>query len=274
MNTFTKILFFLSLLIITGSCSKDKENDNGSNSKQLITTKKASVLSHGAILVDVILESSPSAVSERGICFSTSEKPTINDRFVRDRKSGLGAYSIKAQLLTPETTYYLRAYAINEKGVFYGNEVEATTEKVPEKDVWWIGEHAFGTGTSIIDGLRWQSKENLFYVNSGDGSSLFIKFNTKPTQSGTYKLIKLEVNSDDELEGDLEEDECSILVSKISMDNPDDIIFFSYNQDFHHHAQVSVNEKGKASIKINSAVISNINDTRQEAVFSVDISEK
>ena len=68
-------------------------------------------------------------VTVRGICWSTSQNPTISDSHATSG-SGMGSFTVNMTGLTPNTTYYVRAYAINEAGTVYGEEVSFTTETV------------------------------------------------------------------------------------------------------------------------------------------------
>ena len=64
--------------------------------------------------------------TEMGVCYSTDPNPTINGTktsFI----GGLGAYWTKLENLQEGITYYIRAYAINEYGVGYGEEIAVTT---------------------------------------------------------------------------------------------------------------------------------------------------
>ena len=65
-------------------------------------------------------------VMARGVCWSTNQNPTINDNKTNDG-NGLGTYISNLSNLTDNTTYYVRAYATNEKGTAYGNERSFTT---------------------------------------------------------------------------------------------------------------------------------------------------
>ena len=62
----------------------------------------------------------------RGICWSTSQNPTIEDNKTTNG-SGLGSFTSNLSNLASQTTYYVRAYATNEVGTSYGNEVSFTT---------------------------------------------------------------------------------------------------------------------------------------------------
>ena len=58
-------------------------------------------------------------VTERGICWSTNENPTLSDSHVASG-TGTGAFSAMMDNLEANTTYHVCAYAINEKGTAYG----------------------------------------------------------------------------------------------------------------------------------------------------------
>jgi len=65
-------------------------------------------------------------VTERGICWSTNHTPTLNDSHAVGG-TGTGAFTVEMTGLTTNTTYYVRAYAVNSAGMTYGEEVSFTT---------------------------------------------------------------------------------------------------------------------------------------------------
>lgn len=71
-------------------------------------------------------EGTGETLTTRGVCYSTSPLPTIEDAHVQAAEAGKGTFSVSIYGLTPSTKYYLRAYAINQGGVYYG-EVESIT---------------------------------------------------------------------------------------------------------------------------------------------------
>lgn len=75
-----------------------------------------------------VLGGSGSYVIERGICWGTNPLPTIADNHLGDAEAGEGYYSGFVNRLTPRTTYYFRAYAINEDGVGYSEQREIFTD--------------------------------------------------------------------------------------------------------------------------------------------------
>jgi hypothetical protein len=66
-------------------------------------------------------------VVDRGVCLSLSANPTIQDIRIQIGQ-GEGDYGIVITKLKPFTTYFIRAYAINEIGISYGNELSFKTQ--------------------------------------------------------------------------------------------------------------------------------------------------
>jgi uncharacterized protein (TIGR02145 family) len=67
------------------------------------------------------------AITERGVCYNTSGSPTINTNKISSG-SGSGTYTSKLTGLTPNTNYYVRAYAIDSYGnCVYGAVKSFTT---------------------------------------------------------------------------------------------------------------------------------------------------
>ena len=67
-----------------------------------------------------------SPVTERGVCWNTTGEPTINDMH-QSNGTGVGEYTVEMTGLSGNTTYYVRAYAINSLGVGYDGVVTFTT---------------------------------------------------------------------------------------------------------------------------------------------------
>ncbi len=67
-----------------------------------------------------------SEVTARGVCWSTTQNPTIADSHTSDG-TGTGVFVSNLSGLTPNTQYFVRAYATNSVGTAYGDEVTFTT---------------------------------------------------------------------------------------------------------------------------------------------------
>jgi hypothetical protein len=66
-----------------------------------------------------------SPVTARGICWSSSPSPVISDEHTTDG-AGTGNFTSIMTGLSPNTPYYVRAYATNASGTGYGNQVSFT----------------------------------------------------------------------------------------------------------------------------------------------------
>jgi hypothetical protein len=96
----------------------------------VITQDVGQITTRSAQANGQVSEEGNTSVTERGFCFGQNRNPTVNDRKV-DVGSGLGGFSYNFSGLSEGTTYYVRAYAINKKGIFYGEERSFTTAVTP-----------------------------------------------------------------------------------------------------------------------------------------------
>ena len=90
------------------------------------TSNDMSIEAFTATLGGDVLHDGDSDITARGICWSTSENPTIADSKTTEAGT-TGAFTSELTELTAETTYYARAYATNGIGTGYGEQVSFTT---------------------------------------------------------------------------------------------------------------------------------------------------
>lgn len=100
------------------------------NYAALTTSAASSVTLTTALCGGSVSDGGGATVSERGICYGDSRNPTTSSAKIA-AGSGLGDFSVTLSGLTPNSTYYVRAYAINLIGTEYGNEVSFTTASLP-----------------------------------------------------------------------------------------------------------------------------------------------
>lgn len=73
-----------------------------------------------------IISDGGNAITDRGICWSTSTTPTLLDNSISEG-NGSDIYILNITGLNSSTTYYVRSYATNSQGTGYGNEYSFTT---------------------------------------------------------------------------------------------------------------------------------------------------
>ncbi|MEM4248491.1 MAG: hypothetical protein QXH80_04415 [Candidatus Nanoarchaeia archaeon] len=98
-------------------------------------------------------------VIARGVCWSTSENPTIDDQKTEDGQ-GIGTFESIISNLTPGTTYYVRAYATNSVGTAYGEQRSFATLATLE-----IAIEGNGT-TDPVPGIYKQAINETYKLNA------------------------------------------------------------------------------------------------------------
>jgi uncharacterized protein (TIGR02145 family) len=150
----------------------------------LTTNAIQSVTSSTAVSGGNISSDGGAAITERGICWSTSPNPTVALNTKTVDGAGSGSFSSNLTGLSPITTYYLRAYAINQVGTAYGNEISFSSTL--GGNVTDIEGNTYET--IIIGNQEWMA-ENLRVTKYKDGSSIFHTPNGNQwngTTSGEY----------------------------------------------------------------------------------------
>jgi hypothetical protein len=120
-------LFSGSQYVIVPGLSSANANAVVSGSPNVTTSVVTSVTTISASLGGEVLSAGATPVTARGICYGTSASPTVSNNTVASG-SGTGVFTTSLPGLSPATTYYARAYAVNASGTSYGNQVTFRTE--------------------------------------------------------------------------------------------------------------------------------------------------
>ena len=124
-----KKLLLLSALLIF-ACSSDSEGNPCIYEPTLETNEVTDITETSATLNGVISIVSENCDvpnnTEQGFVYSTEIQPTLEDTQVNVNGTNM---STTIDGLTPNTTYYVRAFLTNSLGEFYGNEIEFTTNE-------------------------------------------------------------------------------------------------------------------------------------------------
>ena len=100
-----------------------------------------------------VITQSDQSITSRGVCWSTSANPTINDN---KTVAGPGSNPLVVPItgLSPGTKYYVRAYAQGAQGIFYGAELNFITKSFPKvttKEINNAGTFILTSGGEITD---------------------------------------------------------------------------------------------------------------------------
>lgn len=168
----------------------------------LTTSAVVSITGESAICGGNITDNGGEAVLARGVCWSTTVDPDINDNKTSDG-TGIGSFSSQMTGLAANTTYYVRAFATNVAGTSYGNELSFTTTiGVPNVTTQEISNIALTTatgggnvtyeGTSPVTakGICWGTSENPTIDNNlttdGTGEGFYTSAITQLSANTTY----------------------------------------------------------------------------------------
>jgi hypothetical protein len=92
----------------------------------LYTLQPSNITDSSATCGGNITSDGGTSIVARGICWSTSNNPDLTDDYTNEGM-GTGTFTSNMKGLCSSTKYYVRAYAINNFGTSYGNELNFTT---------------------------------------------------------------------------------------------------------------------------------------------------
>ncbi len=180
----------------------------------ITTTSVTSITLNSATSGGNITSDGGSPVTARGVCWSTSQNPTISN-LKTINGSGTGAFISSITGLTPGTKYFVRAYATNSAGTKYGENIEFTTyENITIPSVTTVlypmsitsttatsgGDVTSDGGASVTArGVCWNTFMYPTIENSktvdGSGTGSYMSFLTGLLPNTTYFIRAYAINS-------------------------------------------------------------------------------
>ena len=98
-----------------------------STSSFVVTDIPANITATSAVVGGTVTIAEGNHIFARGVCWGTEPNPDIDGYHTTDA-TVIGSLTDTLTELTPNTTYYVRAYMVNEYGLAYGDAVSFTTE--------------------------------------------------------------------------------------------------------------------------------------------------
>ena len=153
----TLLYFGLSLF---PACSEDKTNEEPGKGDQqagvpeIETVEVSDVFVNSASAGAKLISVGGSSILERGVCWAKHSTPATDDFTAKPAVvDASGEFSIQMEGLEQGTEYYVRAFATNDSGTGYGNEVSFTT----------VSPEVFLDSTSFDTMESFQQHWNMFY---------------------------------------------------------------------------------------------------------------
>ena len=175
----------------------------------LESTEPVVLSTTSAIIGGNIITSGGLEITERGVYWGTEMKPELTGYQVQ-LGTGIGLFTYLLEDLTPSTTYYFIAYASNNEGTSFGEELSFCTRLLPTVitlDVAGIsnstalvgGEVLCNGGEPVIDrGIYWGNLPDPLItglqVPIGQGVGVFTHTLTELLSGGTYYTQAYAIN--------------------------------------------------------------------------------
>ena len=124
------------------------------------TAGAANITAYSAITGGNVTFEGGASVTARGVCWDTLSNPGIGGNHTYDG-SGAGVFASSLTALTANKNYYVRAYATNDVGTSYGNELEFTTPQPPSCPLSLTINHTTGIVSPVNKTVTYNVVTNL-----------------------------------------------------------------------------------------------------------------
>ena len=131
-------------------------------SAPMVTTDSVSIYN---VCTGTVSADGGAPVTQRGFCYARHPAPTVNDS-VALVEGTTGSFTATLRGLTMDLPYYVRAFATNEKGTSYGNEIEF----MPGCDLTPVVDFDGNVYNVVQIGSQCWMKENLRTTHYADGT--------------------------------------------------------------------------------------------------------
>lgn len=117
----------------------------------LVADSVGSITTSTASFFGTITDKGGGTITDRGVYWGKTANPTENKTTANIYRSN-GQFTVDLKSLEPNTTYYIRGYAINSKGTAYTPDVQFNTTGVPVAEMFTDTLFAPGATTLFVAG--------------------------------------------------------------------------------------------------------------------------
>jgi hypothetical protein len=202
--------FAIVILMILPGCDERSDDPDPPSVPIIVTLETTGISSTSAVSGGKVLSRGSPPLTARGVCWNREGNPDLDDSKTNNG-TGLGTFMSVLTDLEPGITYVVRAYAVNETGVAFGDPVSFTTVTLPTVVTSPVTEVTTGSavaggkvlhcgGASVTrKGVCWNTKGNptIEDRNTADGKYVgsFTSYVTGLSAGTEYYLRAYATNS-------------------------------------------------------------------------------
>ncbi|MGB6036125.1 MAG: fibrobacter succinogenes major paralogous domain-containing protein [Cryomorphaceae bacterium] len=176
------LFFFILFVALFTACSDDDENPAGTGAPDVVTFPANKISQFKAEGGGSVLSEGNSPITARGLVWSDAPGVTLaNASASTNQVDPTGSFlttidrkSETEMFLDSNTTYYTRAYAVNDQGVGYGDELSFTTMEtfyIEGEPLTDVEGNVYRTVEMEKEGMTWMA-ENLKVTSYNNGDPI------------------------------------------------------------------------------------------------------